>query len=247
MPGFFAGGAAPTPPTNPSSDTRSAGRKKLNEMFGGGPNPNASRAGLGDQAAGIGNYGKNFWDYTTNLAQNQLGGAQGQAAKNAQTLNSPSAIEQYYQQLQGSGSQYFNNARADSMGKLSQLYTAGGAFGSGANLAANAKAQATLGAQEEQFMGGLANEATQAQQGRLGQAYSQQYGVGGKLADLQMQGGQGGISAWTSGQKDRIAGLMGQIQRGEAISDQDKQFVYSLFSGFANGAGQGFGKSLAGG
>ncbi len=199
--------------------------------------PGGTRAAEGEKAANVGIKGQNYWEALGKSAQGELEGAKKQAGVNAGQLNQQSAIEQYYQQLQGQGSQYFNQARKDSMGNLSQLYNAQGAFDSGANLAANAKAQSNLAAQEEQWMGGLAGQATNAQQGRLGQAFNQQHQVGNSMAGYGMQAGQGAIGAWTEGQHQQIAAAMAQINRGEAVSDQDKQLLFSIISSLFNGAG----------
>ena len=212
----------------------------------GGAGPTTGRAFLGEEAAKVGETGKSYWEKLGTEAQGQLGAAQKQAGVNAGQLNQQSPIEQYYAQLQGQGSQYFNQARKDSMGNLSQLYNSIGAFDSGANLAANAKAQSNLASQEEQWMGGLAGQATQAQQGRLGQAFNQQQQVGNAMAGYGMQAGQGAIGAWTEGQHQKISALMAQINRGEALTDADNKFFRDLVLSVLGGGGQVAGAVIGG-
>lgn len=201
----------------------------------------------GEKAAGVGQGAEKKYIQAGKDAQGFLGPAANQAVGNAAQLNKNSAIEDYYRQLQASGSAYYNNARRESMGNLSQLYAAQGAFGSGANLAANAKAQATLAGQEEQFMGGLANQATQAQQGRLGEAYNQLFGAGKGLADYGFQAAGQGTQAWTEGQYQQISAAMAKIHRGEQLSDQDRQFVYGLISNLIGGGAKAAGAAAGGG
>lgn len=204
------------------------------------PNSDTNRFGLSNQARNVGMWGQNYWEGLGKQGQGYLGPAAAQAQTNAGQLNQPSAIENYYKQLQGAGSEYFNQARKDSMGNLSQLYAAQGAFGSGANLLANAKAQSNLAAQEEQFMGGLANQATNAQQGRLGESYNQLLGAGQAQTNAGFTAGQGAVGARTEGEMQRLAALMAQLNRGEQVSDQDKAFFYGTIQTLLGGAAKGY-------
>lgn len=151
------------------------------------------------------------------LAQSLSGGqSQDVYAKQSGQLDKPGQLEQFAASDANGTNPYFDQLRKSTNASLDQEFNAGGNFNSGARMAALAKADSNLSAQQyqqEAQLQGQAQQATQSrlgqQQGLAGQASGEQLGRtqaqagllgGADQQQLQRLGGQAGLAGDVSGQ-----------------------------------------------